>query len=432
MTVEGLVKVSIQRRAFLTVEKVKSSMRGRIADSSVYSARTTKAAITTEFDFQHHYQITSLHTNRRVVLPRGQAKSVLATPLSTDAERSVHSPTSERRVHLLAARVLLGTLALFTWYRRQILLGLSLLLVAGGALLAVEWQLSAWGIAGMVLVAASEWLVLQAAGGRVRWPVVAVLLMCSGGVAIISWHLSVLTGSGPLAALAALALILFGPWTSLASTWIVAGIDSGQHEDAQDIMLTRALLGKVAEAALRQVLLQLTSGPSLGRCAELESRIASLLLLVELTPALESGQRAELRGEALGVYALLQDQSLEPALEAMAPLANRAELLKRRPADSLEGSSAETPTSRAAELAIRLIHAYRNTVEVSSRRHCRFEPSCSVYAETAFRRFGFWGGALIAIKRALKCVPNGGAGFDPVPPTTRREGDEIRVQDRLH
>jgi putative membrane protein insertion efficiency factor len=46
---------------------------------------------------------------------------------------------------------------------------------------------------------------------------------------------------------------------------------------------------------------------------------------------------------------------------------------------------------------------------------CRFEPSCSRYAEEALLRHGAWRGGLLGLRRILRCRPLGGAGIDPVP-----------------
>jgi len=46
---------------------------------------------------------------------------------------------------------------------------------------------------------------------------------------------------------------------------------------------------------------------------------------------------------------------------------------------------------------------------------CRYQPSCSAYAITAWSRYGALKGSLLAIKRILRCHPWGGQGFDPVP-----------------
>ena len=47
---------------------------------------------------------------------------------------------------------------------------------------------------------------------------------------------------------------------------------------------------------------------------------------------------------------------------------------------------------------------------------CRFEPSCSRYAEQAIETYGVIGGGWMALKRLLRCHPWGSTGgFDPVP-----------------
>ena len=46
---------------------------------------------------------------------------------------------------------------------------------------------------------------------------------------------------------------------------------------------------------------------------------------------------------------------------------------------------------------------------------CRFEPSCSAYAETAIREYGMMRGGYMAARRLLRCHPMGGHGYDPVP-----------------
>jgi hypothetical protein len=46
---------------------------------------------------------------------------------------------------------------------------------------------------------------------------------------------------------------------------------------------------------------------------------------------------------------------------------------------------------------------------------CRFEPSCSVYAETAIDRFGLVRGGWLALKRLARCNPFSAGGVDPVP-----------------
>ncbi len=46
---------------------------------------------------------------------------------------------------------------------------------------------------------------------------------------------------------------------------------------------------------------------------------------------------------------------------------------------------------------------------------CRYNPSCSAYAITAWSRYGAFKGSWLALRRILRCHPWGGSGHDPVP-----------------
>jgi putative membrane protein insertion efficiency factor len=66
-------------------------------------------------------------------------------------------------------------------------------------------------------------------------------------------------------------------------------------------------------------------------------------------------------------------------------------------------------------LLLALVSLYRRFVSPALPRRCKYEPSCSVYAATAIRRFGPLRGALLAGWRLLRCNPFSHGGFDPVP-----------------
>jgi hypothetical protein len=68
-----------------------------------------------------------------------------------------------------------------------------------------------------------------------------------------------------------------------------------------------------------------------------------------------------------------------------------------------------------ARVLLGLIELYRYTLSWLLGGYCRFEPSCSHYAEEAIERHGAGGGCWLALKRVLRCHPFCRGGFDPVP-----------------
>jgi hypothetical protein len=69
----------------------------------------------------------------------------------------------------------------------------------------------------------------------------------------------------------------------------------------------------------------------------------------------------------------------------------------------------------AARLLLLLVDAYRVALSPLLGGHCRFFPSCSVYAQEAVRSHGARRGALLALRRLGRCHPFSVGGFDPVP-----------------
>jgi hypothetical protein len=65
-------------------------------------------------------------------------------------------------------------------------------------------------------------------------------------------------------------------------------------------------------------------------------------------------------------------------------------------------------------LAIFPIRIYRWTISPALGNRCKYEPSCSRYAEQAIRRFGILRGLALAGWRILRCNPWSHGGFDPV------------------
>jgi putative membrane protein insertion efficiency factor len=67
---------------------------------------------------------------------------------------------------------------------------------------------------------------------------------------------------------------------------------------------------------------------------------------------------------------------------------------------------------------IPLIRVYRWLLSPLLGPSCRFEPSCSVYAEEAIRRHGALRGSWLTLKRLGRCHPFCQGGIDPVPERT--------------
>jgi putative membrane protein insertion efficiency factor len=74
--------------------------------------------------------------------------------------------------------------------------------------------------------------------------------------------------------------------------------------------------------------------------------------------------------------------------------------------------------------ALALIAFYRRRLSPKLPAMCRYTPTCSAYAEVAYRRYGFFWGSLLAGKRVMSCNPLGGHGHQPVPP--RKDGKPDR------
>ena len=66
-------------------------------------------------------------------------------------------------------------------------------------------------------------------------------------------------------------------------------------------------------------------------------------------------------------------------------------------------------------ILILTIRLYREWISPFLPATCRYEPSCSAYADEAVRRHGALRGAWMAVRRILRCHPFHDGGCDPVP-----------------
>ncbi|MFH1753406.1 MAG: membrane protein insertion efficiency factor YidD [Candidatus Omnitrophota bacterium] len=65
-------------------------------------------------------------------------------------------------------------------------------------------------------------------------------------------------------------------------------------------------------------------------------------------------------------------------------------------------------------IAVNAINFYRNYISKMKLPSCRFYPTCSKYALDAIEKRGFAAGAILSLKRILRCHPLSKGGYDPV------------------
>ena len=62
-----------------------------------------------------------------------------------------------------------------------------------------------------------------------------------------------------------------------------------------------------------------------------------------------------------------------------------------------------------------LIVIYQKCISPLFPSCCRFYPTCSNYAITAFKEYNILNALRLIFKRVIKCRPGGPYGYDPVP-----------------
>jgi uncharacterized protein len=62
-----------------------------------------------------------------------------------------------------------------------------------------------------------------------------------------------------------------------------------------------------------------------------------------------------------------------------------------------------------------MIRGYQFILSPWVGQHCRFTPTCSVYAYQAIEKYGAFKGFFLSVRRLSKCHPWHDGGHDPVP-----------------
>ncbi len=64
---------------------------------------------------------------------------------------------------------------------------------------------------------------------------------------------------------------------------------------------------------------------------------------------------------------------------------------------------------------ILMIRIYKYLLSPLLPNACRYNPTCSQYAEEAIKKYGIFKGIFLGAKRIARCHPWGGHGYDPLP-----------------
>lgn len=62
-----------------------------------------------------------------------------------------------------------------------------------------------------------------------------------------------------------------------------------------------------------------------------------------------------------------------------------------------------------------ILRVYKKWISPFLPKACRFYPTCSEYAIQSIGKYGIFKGAILSLRRLLRCHPFSPGGFDPVP-----------------
>lgn len=316
---------------------------------------------------------------------------------------------SLKPIHYFIAGLLIGTFTAYSYLRRPVLIGIAF---AAAIIGPFGPEVPAFGIAGVlgiILISASEWLLHYSAGGRHFWPAIVALSIAFGGACLSTYHIC---GETSTVWYICIGMLITLPWVRVASAWQISRISESRTTITENITrtaVTRALLNDCKLALQRKF----------GDIVKLGSDFESvwydlndkLKFISNQMPKISTAsQHDDTRRALLSARAQIESDNLDSAYNVLIGIV--VDLPTNQYSLRFQDSS---PTSWAVRNTVSVIHAYRCIVPDEKRRKCRFEPSCSTYCEESFIKHGFVRGLRLSINRALRCVPFGDFGFDPVP-----------------
>jgi uncharacterized protein len=311
--------------------------------------------------------------------------------------------------HLVLSFMGLVVLGAFTCLRRPVLLLLALVAALLGGVGPERPAFGAFGIVGFLLLAATESLLAYTPGARRLWIPLSAMAMGVMGCVFLTVHLwDRVEFPLPFGSLMLIAI----PWANVASAVLLAHIKRPSSLTATSA--TRALLSHCRDA-LTDLFEEVRAGDMEKANGDgWADAMAQLKLLHGRIPAINNMEHHELRAELLVVRGHIEGGDLNTALACIHGL---QVVRSRDPRRVLRGPASPELGKQGwlVRNAVTLIHAYRKIVPEHRRRSCRFHPSCSTYAETAFLQHGAFNGLRHSVNRALRCVPYGEEGDDPVP-----------------
>ncbi|KAL3685720.1 hypothetical protein R1sor_003742 [Riccia sorocarpa] len=84
-------------------------------------------------------------------------------------------------------------------------------------------------------------------------------------------------------------------------------------------------------------------------------------------------------------------------------------------ADAVSGDTKkdESVDNSGVKMALALLRFYKREISPILPASCRYVPTCSEYAQQAYKKYGFVKGSILTAWRLARCNPLGSSGFDP-------------------